>query len=101
MTDESRWKLWQLDKDKFSLQNSDWQAQLDEIKRQALIGLRITRQPEKVEALLSKILIYREGAAYPREDTERADCQVGTLAISLPSKHEGGDLIIWTQVVPG
>lgn len=70
-------------------------------KDRPLLVSGLPKQPEKVEALLSKILIYREGAAYPREDTERADCQVGTLAISLPSKHEGGDLIIWTQVVPG
>lgn len=40
-----------------------------------------------------KLLLYEEGSFFrPHKDSEKAPGMIGTLVISLPSKHEGGDV---------
>lgn len=40
-----------------------------------------------------KLLLYEEGSFFkPHKDSEKAPGMIGTLVISLPSKHEGGEV---------
>ncbi|EED16610.1 conserved hypothetical protein [Talaromyces stipitatus ATCC 10500] len=94
LVNESVRKSWQLDANQFSLQNPLWKAQLDNFKKEAITGLGLTANPEEVKAELYKLLIYEEGAFFlPHQDSEKADGMFATLVVSLPSKHQGGDVV--------
>lgn len=44
-----------------------------------------------VKAELYKLLVYEEDAFFkPHQDSEKTPGMFGTLAVCLPSKHEGG-----------
>ncbi|EEP76825.1 predicted protein [Uncinocarpus reesii 1704] len=48
-----------------------------------------------VKAERYKFLLYEEGAFFlPHQDSPKSDRMFGTLVICLPSKHEGGELIV-------
>lgn len=50
---------------------------------------------EKISAQLYKLLLYEEGAFFkPHKDSEKAPGMFATLVISLPSAHEGGELLL-------
>eukprot|EP00053_Salpingoeca_punica_P010580 m.95081 g.95081 ORF g.95081 m.95081 type:complete len:959 (-) comp15438_c0_seq5:287-3163(-) len=49
----------------------------------------------KISATLYKVLLYDKGGFFTKHrDTEKEDGMFGTLVISLPSKHTGGDLVL-------
>ncbi|PIG90305.1 hypothetical protein AARAC_010814 [Aspergillus arachidicola] len=80
LVDDSVRKSWQLNASQFAFQNPRWQHQVELFE---------------VKAELYKLLIYQEGAfSLPHRDSEKADGMFGTLAVCLPSKHEGGDVIV-------
>ncbi|KAE8374594.1 hypothetical protein BDV26DRAFT_295802 [Aspergillus bertholletiae] len=94
LVDESVRKSWQLDANQFALQNPHWQIQVEGFVKKAVTGLGLTANGQEVKAELYKLLIYQEGAFFlPHQDSEKADGMFGTLAICLPSEHEGGDVI--------
>ncbi|RAO71302.1 uncharacterized protein BHQ10_007314 [Talaromyces amestolkiae] len=95
LVNETVRKSWQLDANQFSLQNPLWEKQVGIYKDQAIAGLGLTTaKPEEVKVELYKLLIYEEGAFFlPHQDSEKADGMFATLVISLPSKHEGGEVI--------
>ncbi|KAL3705144.1 hypothetical protein TMatcc_008816 [Talaromyces marneffei ATCC 18224] len=76
--------------------NPRWETQLNIFRDQAVTGLGLTTaKPEEVKMELYKLLIYEEGAFFlPHQDSEKADGMFATLVISLPSKHEGGEVIV-------
>ncbi|RFN45751.1 hypothetical protein FIE12Z_10007 [Fusarium flagelliforme] len=48
-----------------------------------------------IRAKLYKMLLYEEGAMFkPHTDTEKIPGMFGTLVISLPSKHTGGEVVM-------
>ncbi|KAB8251929.1 hypothetical protein BDV35DRAFT_387690 [Aspergillus flavus] len=95
LVDESVRKSWQLDASQFALQNPRWQLQVELFVDKAVTGLGLTANGREVKAKLYKLLIYEEGAFFlPHRDSEKADGMFGTLAVCLPSKHEGGDVIV-------
>ncbi|KNG87017.1 hypothetical protein ANOM_004695 [Aspergillus nomiae NRRL 13137] len=95
LVDESVRKSWQLDASQFALQNPRWQHQVELFMDKAVTGLGLTADWREVKAELYKLLIYQEGAFFlPHRDSEKADGMFGTLAVCLPSKHEGGDVIV-------
>ncbi|GAM29137.1 hypothetical protein SAMD00019534_123130 [Acytostelium subglobosum LB1] len=50
---------------------------------------------ETVTAELYKLLVYDKGGFFlPHRDSEKADKMFGTLVVSLPCSHKGGDLVI-------
>jgi hypothetical protein len=50
---------------------------------------------QNVTAALYKLLIYEKGSFFvPHRDTEKSHRMFATLVICLPSKHEGGQLIV-------
>ncbi|PYI11058.1 hypothetical protein BO78DRAFT_448688 [Aspergillus sclerotiicarbonarius CBS 121057] len=85
---------WELDPSQFALQNPQWEAEVGQFVNKAVAGLGIIANPADVKAELYKLLIYEEGAfSRPHQDSENANGMLGTLAVYLPSKHEGGNVI--------
>ncbi|MFS8065308.1 MAG: 2OG-Fe(II) oxygenase [Byssovorax sp.] len=49
----------------------------------------------KLTAVLDKMLVYGPGQFFAsHQDSERADDMVGSLAVELPSRHEGGAFVV-------
>jgi predicted 2-oxoglutarate/Fe(II)-dependent dioxygenase YbiX len=85
-------RVWQLEPDQFRLENPTWQSLVRDITNSVKSEFGIQ---EKVTASLYKLLIYEKGSFFaPHRDTEKAHRMFATLVICLPSKHEGGQLIV-------
>ena len=86
-------KCWELNPKDFELSNPKWHAKLEEFKNQAVSALALSHLAGDVRAELYKLLLYEEGAFFlPHKDSEKAVNMFGTMIISLPSQHTGGDL---------
>lgn len=93
IVDTSVRKTWEIDATKIRLCNPSWPAARQRILEHACRELGIPDGTEHVEAQLYKLLIYEPGAMFkPHKDTEKAPRMFGTLVVTLPSEHEGGDL---------
>jgi 2OG-Fe(II) oxygenase superfamily len=94
LVDKSVRKSWELNADQFSLRNPAWSRQIEKLLQAAVSGLGLMTRPTEIKAELYKLLVYEEGAFFlPHQDSEKADGMFGTLVVSLPSKHEGGDVV--------
>ncbi|KAL3480567.1 hypothetical protein BJX99DRAFT_18616 [Aspergillus californicus] len=94
LVDDSVRRTWELNVDQFSFHNPAWRYQTGLILRDVVAKLGLDADPSEVQADPYKLLLYEEGAFFlPHQDSEKADGMFGTLVISLPSKHEGGDVI--------
>jgi 2OG-Fe(II) oxygenase superfamily len=92
--DESVRRSWELNTDQFSLKNPAWNGQIDKLLQEAVSDLGLMARPTEIKAELYKLLVYEEGAFFlPHRDSEKADGMFGTLVVSLPSRHEGGDVV--------
>ena len=85
-------RVWQLEPSQFVLRNAEWNAHLnaivDAVKRE--FGIR-----QKVNAQLYKLLVYEKGSFFaPHRDSEKTPGMFATLVVGLPSRHEGGSLIV-------
>lgn len=85
-------RVWQLGPSQFALRNAAWNEGLagvvDAVKRD--LGIR-----RKVSAELYKLLVYEKGSFFkPHRDSEKIPGMFGTLIVCLPSRHEGGTLIL-------
>ncbi|MFM9963868.1 MAG: 2OG-Fe(II) oxygenase [Planctomycetaceae bacterium] len=85
-------RVWQLEPSQFALRNAEWKSSL------ALIVEAVRQEfgiAQKVESQLYKLLVYEQGSFFaPHRDTEKAERMFATLVVCLPSKHEGGTLIV-------
>ncbi|MES2707237.1 MAG: 2OG-Fe(II) oxygenase [Verrucomicrobiota bacterium] len=89
--DTSVRKVWQISPASVSLGGKGWDTAFPAILNGVCAGLGCGA--EGVSAELYKLLIYDEGGFFlPHRDTEKAPGMFGTLVISLPSDHGGGDL---------
>ena len=94
LVDESVRKSWELNADQFFLRNPAWTAQIEKLLKAVVPGLGLTAEPTQVRAEIYKLVVYEEGAFFlPHQDSEKTDGMFGTLVVSLPSKHEGGDVV--------
>lgn len=94
LTDTSVRDTWELTPDQVTLGGPDWTAllagALEHFRDQ--LGLPRTAQ---LRAEPHSMLIYGKGQFFlPHQDSEKDDAMVGTLVISLPSAHTGGELVI-------
>ena len=85
-------RVWQLEPTQFTLRNDAWSEALagvlDAVKRD--LGIH-----GKVSAELYKLLVYEKGSFFkPHRDSEKVPGMFGTLVVCLPSRHEGGTLIL-------
>ncbi|WP_437957222.1 2OG-Fe(II) oxygenase [Sorangium sp. So ce119] len=85
---------WEIDRSLLKIDARTWSRALEpklEIVRQRL-GL-----PEggTLEAALDKMLVYGPGQFFAsHQDSERDDDMVGSLVVELPSRHEGGAVVV-------
>ena len=90
--DETIRKCWQLDASCFAFDGPQWKKFLKQtlsVIREDL-GIR-----GKISARPYKLLLYGKGGHFKaHKDSEKLDAMFGTLVIALPSKHEGGRLLI-------
>lgn len=92
IVDTSVRNTWELNPDKFSL-SREWQPYIDSIKARACQDLGV--RSENVRAGLYKMLLYQKGAMFkPHADSEKTPGMFGTLVVSLPSRHNGGAVIV-------
>lgn len=85
-------RVWQLEPHQFRLENPKWQSFIRDVVAsvKAEFGIR-----QKVAADLYKLLIYEQGSFFvPHRDTEKSHRMFATLIVCLPSKHEGGQLVV-------
>ncbi|KAM0343299.1 hypothetical protein ACHAPU_008749 [Fusarium lateritium] len=85
---------WELDPTQFKISWSGWTAYLRNIRSVVAqqMGLNINTT---VHAHLYKMLLYEKGAMFKAHtDTEKIPGMFGTLVISLPSKHTGGEVVL-------
>lgn len=93
IVDKAVRNTWEIDAKQVQLNGPGWHLAQQKMLEQACFQLGILC--EDVKADLYKLLVYEEGAMFkPHQDTEKADGMFGTMVISLPCKHEGGDVVV-------
>ncbi|MHA3774950.1 2OG-Fe(II) oxygenase [Verrucomicrobiota bacterium sgz303538] len=91
--DETVRKVWQISPEKISIRGSGWENTFKGIVEKVAEGLGC--EAESVEAEFYKLLIYEKGGFFvAHRDSEKAGGMFGTLVVSLPSEHTGGELIV-------
>ncbi len=86
-------RVWEIDAAEVTLANPEWAEVLARAVRttQADLGL----EQQRLNAHLYKLLLYEPGSFFlPHRDGEKLARMVATLVITLPSAHEGGELIV-------
>ena len=95
IVDTSVRNTWEIDSSKIQLSHPSWPEKQQKILTQACNALGIPNGAKNVEAQLYKLLIYEPGAMFkPHKDSEKAPRMFGTLVISLPCEHQGGDVVV-------
>ncbi|HUY50396.1 MAG TPA: 2OG-Fe(II) oxygenase [Streptosporangiaceae bacterium] len=98
LTDPSVRDTWEIPPDLVTITGPKWAAALegvlDEVRDQ--LGLPLS---SRLEAGLHAMLVYGPGQFFlPHQDSEKDDAMigtlVGTLVVTLPSSHTGGELIV-------
>lgn len=93
IVDTSVRRTWEIDASKLGLTHPKWPTTHRNIVDGMCKALGVPNGGMYVGAQLYKLLIYEPGAMFkPHKDTEKAPRMFGTLVITLPCQHEGGDL---------
>ncbi|MEZ5042884.1 MAG: 2OG-Fe(II) oxygenase [Saprospiraceae bacterium] len=91
--DPSVRSVWEVDAEKLSFGNPEWEKTLAKIVKRVRKSFGI--EQGKVEASLYKLLLYQEGDFFlPHRDSEKEEGMFGTLVVGLPASHKGGELIV-------
>ena len=90
LTDLSVRDTWEITPDQVTLTGLDWDAILAEVRDE--LGLppraRLRAEPHA-------LLVYGKGQFFlSHQDSEKDDTMIGTLVVSLPWSHTGGELVI-------
>ncbi|KAI8943029.1 hypothetical protein NX059_001065 [Plenodomus lindquistii] len=88
--DETVRKTWELDTTEFQCRNPAWAPFLETLRSHAVqaLGVQVAAHVQPY-----KLLLYEEGAFFKlHRDTEKVPGMFGTLVISLPSEHTGGQV---------
>jgi hypothetical protein len=94
LTDTSVRDTWELTPDQVTLGGPGWTALMERALEHFRdeLGLPPTSH---LRADLHSMLVYGKGQYFlPHQDSEKDDAMVGTLVVSLPSAHTGGELVI-------
>ncbi|KAH0562687.1 hypothetical protein GP486_002644 [Trichoglossum hirsutum] len=87
--------IWELDADKFHVRNPRWHLALRKIIKKVGSDLGVESGADEIRAEVNKLFVYEEGAiSKPHMESGKAPRAFATLAICLPSQHEGGELHI-------
>ena len=85
---------WEIVPDQVAIGGSAWPTLLSGALEQfrGQLGLPVST---RLRAELHALLVYGKGQFFlPHQDSEKDDAMVGTLVLSLPSAHTGGELVI-------
>lgn len=94
LTDTGVRDTWELTPDQFTLGGPGWTALLDSALEHFRDELGLPRRA-RLSAEPHSMLVYGKGQFFlPHQDSEKHDGMVGTLVVSLPSVHTGGELVI-------
>ena len=89
LTDLSVRDTWEITPDQVTLTGLDWDAILAEVRD----GLGLPPRA-RLRAEPHALLVYGKGQFFlPHQDSEKDDTMIGTLVVSLPSSHTGGELL--------
>ncbi|HUD36288.1 MAG TPA: 2OG-Fe(II) oxygenase [Streptosporangiaceae bacterium] len=81
---------WEITPDQVTLTGLDWDAILAEVRDELGLPPR-----SRLRAEPHALLVYGKGQFFlPHQDSEKDDAMIGTLVVSLPSSHSGGELVI-------
>lgn len=95
LVDDTVRKCWELDHNQFSLGNPAWQTFVSSVLVHIHTKLGLSCRRDRVGAEMYKLLLYEEGAFFKaHQDSEKAPGMFGTLVISLPSYHDGGQVVL-------
>ena len=90
LTDLSVRDTWEITPDQVTLTGLDWDAILTEVRDELGLPARARLRAEP-----HALLVYGKGQFFlPHQDSEKDDTMIGTLVVSLPSSHTGGELVI-------
>ncbi len=85
-------RVWQIEPKQFTMHNPAWDAFIDEMVDAVKSAFGID---QRVDWDLYKLLIYEVGSFFaPHRDSEKVDGMFATLVVCLPSRHEGGRLMV-------
>jgi hypothetical protein len=85
---------WELTPERITLGGPDWTALLDRALEYFRDELGLP-QATRLRAEPHSMLVYGKGQFFlPHQDSEKDDAMMGTLVVSLPSAHSGGELVI-------
>jgi hypothetical protein len=94
LTDTSVRDTWELTPDQITLGGPGWTALMDRALEHFRDELGLP-QAARLRAEPHSMLVYGKGQFFlPHQDSEKDDAMVGTLVVSLPSAHTGGELVI-------
>lgn len=86
-------RVWEIDADQVTFANPEWPKAVEAAVWAVQMDLGL--QNQKLTSHLYKLLLYEPGSFFlPHRDGEKLDRMVGTMVITLPSAHEGGELIV-------
>ena len=95
IVDQTVRRSWQIGPDRVCIGGRHWAETLAEIVARAAEGLGVS---DPVDADFYKLLIYDEGSFFVgHRDTEKLPGMFATLLVVLPSRFEGGALIVRHQ----
>ncbi len=85
-------RVWQIEPKHCAIHNPNWDTFISDIvetvKQEFGIDKRVTWD-------LYKLLIYEKGSFFaPHRDSEKVDGMFATLLVCLPSRHQGGTLVV-------
>ncbi|GAA0372717.1 2OG-Fe(II) oxygenase [Streptomyces blastmyceticus] len=94
LADTSVRDTWEITPDRITLGGPDWQRTLSGVLDAVRTALGLP--PTTVlRAEPHALLVYGKGQFFlPHQDSEKDDSMVGTLVVSLPSHHTGGELVV-------
>jgi len=85
-------RTWQLDPAKVRIEGRHWEKTLAGLVADVALGLGVS---EPVGADLYKLLVYDTGSFFvDHRDTEKVPGMFATMVITLPSTHDGGELVV-------
>ena len=86
-------RVWKIDPAEFSLTNPLWDRTLESIVAKVQVDLGLEKQ--ELEGHLHDLLVYEPGSFFlPHRDGEKLGRMVATLVVVLPSRYEGGELLV-------
>lgn len=94
IVDETIRNTWELDPIAFKLNNPDWENFIKKIV--AEVRKELGLDDSSVKASLYKLLLYEKNSFFKKhKDSEKEHGMFGTLTVCLPSKFEGGELMVY------